>query len=157
MERPDTSLEPTPVTPAGLRCGFPVGGSRGRRGSVLARYANQHAMQKKRQRMPDAGMGKFCIVAGCAMAILPLFASRLDLGQRCSAAGAGFMGLAWGLSQVAGAKRWRQKYGEPSLEEQMAIKKSHSISNLPKLLAWLGLSIAALYVLALVFVMLFHH
>ena len=34
---PNTSLEPTPVTPVSLRCGFRVGGSRWRRGSVLGR------------------------------------------------------------------------------------------------------------------------
>ena len=35
--QPNTSLEPTPITPVRLRCGFRVGGSRGRRGSVLGR------------------------------------------------------------------------------------------------------------------------
>ena len=34
---PNTSLEPTPITPGSYRFGFPVGGSRGRRGSVLGR------------------------------------------------------------------------------------------------------------------------
>ena len=34
---PNTSLEPTPITPVCLRCGFPAGGSHGRRGSVLGR------------------------------------------------------------------------------------------------------------------------
>jgi hypothetical protein len=34
---PNTSLEPTPVTPVSLRCGFLVGGSHRRRGSVLGR------------------------------------------------------------------------------------------------------------------------
>jgi hypothetical protein len=34
---PNTSLEPTMVTPGSLRCGFRVGGSRGRRGSALRR------------------------------------------------------------------------------------------------------------------------
>ena len=34
---PNTSLEPTPVTLVSFRCGFRVGGSRGRRGSVLGR------------------------------------------------------------------------------------------------------------------------
>ena len=34
---PNTSLEPTPVTPVCFRCGFRVGGSHRRRGSVLGR------------------------------------------------------------------------------------------------------------------------
>ena len=34
---PNTSLEPTPVTPVSFRCGFWVGGSHRRRGSVLGR------------------------------------------------------------------------------------------------------------------------
>jgi hypothetical protein len=81
----------------------------------------------------------------------------VSFGQRFSAAGFGFMALSWGLTEAAAAKKWKQKYGEPTSAEQMEIKKSHSISNLPKLLAWLVLSIAALYVLALVFVHFFHY
>ena len=34
---PNTSLEPTPVTPVSFRCGFRVGASHRRRGSVLGR------------------------------------------------------------------------------------------------------------------------
>ena len=34
---PNTSLEPTPVTPVSFRCGFLVGGCHRRRGSVLGR------------------------------------------------------------------------------------------------------------------------
>ena len=37
MTWPNTSLEPTPVTLGSYRCGFRVGGSRRRRGSVLGR------------------------------------------------------------------------------------------------------------------------
>jgi hypothetical protein len=107
-------------------------------------------MDKERPKMPDEGLGKFCIVAGCAMAVLPFLFSRLDFGRQCSAAAAGFMGLSWGLKQVAAAKKWRQKYGEPSLEEQTEIKKSHSISNLPALLMLLVLGISALAILAMI-------
>lgn len=78
--------------------------------------------------MPDEGLGKFCIVAGCAMASLPLFLFRIDLGQRFSAAAFGFAGLSWGLKQVTGAKKWRQNYGEPTPEELMDTKKNHSVS-----------------------------
>jgi hypothetical protein len=114
-------------------------------------------MKKKRQKRPDEGLGKFCTIAGGVMVILPLFLSRLDFGQRCSGAAAGFMGLSWGLQEVAAAKKWRQKYGEPDLVEQMEIKKRHSISNLPILLAGLVLSIAVLALLGVAFVMLFHY
>jgi hypothetical protein len=37
MKRPNTSLEPTPITPVSFRFGFRVGGSHRRRGSVLGR------------------------------------------------------------------------------------------------------------------------
>ena|ERR1017187_8083360 len=114
-------------------------------------------MENKRPKMPDEGMGKFCIVAGWAMVIIPLFASRLDLGQRFSAAGIGFMGLSWGLKQVAAAKKWKQKYGEPSPEEQTEIKKSHSVSNLPILLGWLVLGIVVLALIGLIFASFFHY
>jgi len=114
-------------------------------------------MEKKKSKLPDEGLGKFCIIAGCAMVILPLFLSRLDIGQRFSAAAGGFMGLSWGLKQVAAAKKWRQKYGEPSPEQQMEIKKSHSVSNLPILLGWLVLGIVVLALLGLIFVSFFHY
>jgi len=114
-------------------------------------------MEKKRPKMPDIGMGKFCIIGGTIMAILPLFLSRMDWGQRIPAIAAGFGGLSWGLSQVTAAKKWRQNYGEPTLAEQMEIKKSHSVSNLPLLLMWLVFSIAMLALLGIVFVILFHH
>lgn len=114
-------------------------------------------MENKKPKLPDAGMGKFCIFAGCAMVILPLFASKMDLGQRISAAGVGFMGLSWGLKQIATAKKWRQEYGEPTSEEQMEIKQSHSISNLPILLGYLILGIVLLAFAGLVFVSIFHH
>jgi hypothetical protein len=114
-------------------------------------------MENKKPKLPDKGMGKFCIIAGCAMVILALFASRIDLGQRISAAGIGFMGLSWGLKQVAAAKKWSQEYGEPSPEEQMEIKKSHSVSDLPILLGWLALGIVVLAILASIYVHLFHY
>lgn len=114
-------------------------------------------MKKKRQKRPDEGLGKFCIVVGCAMLALAIFLPGLDFGRRCFAVSAGLMGWSWGSKEVAAAKNWRQKYGEPSLEEQMEIKKRHSISNLPILLAWLVLPIAALALLRLAFVMLSHH
>ena len=37
--RPNTALEPTPVTPGSFRFGFLVGGSRWRRGSAFGRWA----------------------------------------------------------------------------------------------------------------------
>jgi len=114
-------------------------------------------MDKKKPKLPDQGMGKFCIAAGCAMVIVPLFASRLDLGQRFSAAAVGLMGLSWGLTQVTAAKKWREKYGEPTTEEQMVIKRSHSVSNLPLLIMLLAFGISMLAVLGAVFVLLFHH
>lgn len=114
-------------------------------------------MEKKRPKPPDEGLAKFGIIAGCAMMIIPLFASRLDLGERLLAPASGLMGFYWGMSRVAAAKKWRQQYGEPTSEERMEIKKSHSISNLPLLLMWIVFGIAALLLLGLVFDMLFHH
>ena len=89
-------------------------------------------------------MGKFCIYAGCGTVALALFATRLDFGQRCSGAAAGFMGLSWGLIEVAAAKKWKQQYGEPDLAEQMEVKKRHSIS-------WPVWTLVALVLLGLVY------
>ena len=114
-------------------------------------------MENKKPKLPDAGMGKFCIVAGCAMAFIPLFASKMDLGQRISAAGMGFMGLSWGLKQVAAAKKWSQKYGEPSPEEQAEVKQSHSISNLPKLLGLIVLIVLLAFLGLVFYASLFHY
>ncbi len=114
-------------------------------------------MQNKREKLPDEKLGKFCIIAGSIMVILPLFLSRMDWGQKFPALIGGFGGLSWGLKQMAAAKKWRQKYGEPSIEDQTEVKKSHSVSNLPILLIWLMLSIAALLLLGFVFVLIFHH
>jgi hypothetical protein len=74
-----------------------------------------------------------------------------------SAAAGGFMGLSWGLKQVAAAKKWRQEYGEPSPEGQAEIKSSHSVSNLPILLGYLVLGIVLLAFAGLVFVSIFHY
>jgi hypothetical protein len=114
-------------------------------------------IQKKRQKLPDEQMGKIFIIIGNVMVILPLFTSQLDMGRRLSAAATGFMALSWGLKQVAAAKKWKQEYGEPTPEEQMEVKKNHSISNLPKLLGWLALCIVALYFLALIIVSVIPH
>ena len=84
-------------------------------------------MESKKPQLPDEGLAKFCIIAGWAMVILPLFLSH-DTGLKLQAAAAGCMGLSWGHSQVVAAKKWRQKYGEPSTEELVEVKKSHSVS-----------------------------
>jgi hypothetical protein len=107
--------------------------------------------------MPDEGLGKFCIIAGCALIILPFLLSRLHIGQRLSAGAGSFMGLSWGLQQVAAAKKWKQEYGEPTSEERMEIKKGHSISDLPILLAWLVLGILVLVLLAFVILLFIPH
>ena len=65
--------------------------------------------------------------------------------------------LVMGTEPSDRSKKWRQSYGEPTLAEQMEIKKSHSVSNLPLLLMWLVFGIAMLALLGVVFVMLFHH
>jgi len=106
--------------------------------------------------MPDEWLGKFCIFAGCAMVTLAFFLPHF--GERCSAASGGFIGLSWGLKQVAAAKKWRQKYGAPTVVEQMEIKKNHSISNLPLLLMLLvfGIGIVGL-VLGFIFITFSHY
>jgi hypothetical protein len=109
-------------------------------------------MQKKREKLPDEKMEKFCIVIGIVMMILPLLSRH-----NYSGAATGFIALSWGLKTVAAAKKWKQEYGEPTIEEQMEIKKSHSISNLPKLLLLLFLAIIALYFLALIIVSVIPH
>ena len=84
-------------------------------------------MDSKKPKLPDEGLAKFLIIAGWAMVILPLFLSH-DTGLKLRAAAAGCMGLSWGHRQVAAATKWRQKYGEPSTEELIEVKKSHSVS-----------------------------
>jgi hypothetical protein len=104
-------------------------------------------MESKKPKMPDEGLAKFCIIAGWAMVILPLFLSH-DTGAKLRAAAAGCMGLSWGHSQVAAAKKWRQKYGEPSPEELIEVKKSHSVS-------WPVWMLVALVILGIVCAALF--
>jgi hypothetical protein len=99
-------------------------------------------MESKKPKMPDEGLAKFCIIAGWAMVVLPLFLSH-DTGLKLRAAAAGCMGLSWGHTQVAAAKKWRQKYGEPSTEELIEVKKSHSVS-------WPIWALVALVVLGIV-------
>jgi len=113
-------------------------------GGGSAFYVRHHCvMESKKPRLPDEGLAKFCIIAGWAMVVLPLFLSH-DTGLKLRAAGAGFMGLSWGHSQVAAAKKWRQKYGEPSTEELIEVKKSHSVS-------WPIWALVALVVFGIVF------
>ena len=122
-------------------------------------------MESKKPKLPDEGLAKFCIIAGCAMMIVPLFLPQLNAGDRLRAAAGGAVGLSWGLKQVAAAKKWRQKYGEPSPEELIEIKESHSVSTLSMclkiLLGFLVLGIVAIALLGLVFhyqgVQLTHH
>jgi hypothetical protein len=84
-------------------------------------------MESKKPKLPDERLAKFCIIAGWAMVVLPLLLSH-DTGLKLRAAAAGCMGLSWGHSQVAAARKWRQKYGQPSSEELIELKKRHSVS-----------------------------
>jgi hypothetical protein len=112
-------------------------------------------MEKERPKMPDEGLGKFCIIAGCAMVFLPLFLIRMGWEQKFPAIAGGFGALSWGLKQVIAAKKWRQEYGEPSPKELAEIKQSHSVSNLPKLLGLIVLVVALAFLGFIVYVSFF--
>ena len=101
-------------------------------------------MQNKKEKLPDEKLGKFCIIAGSIMVILPFFLSRMDWGQKFPALIGGFGGISWGLQQVVAAKKRRQQYGEPTPEEQMEVKKSHSVS-------WPIWALVAIIILGIVF------
>jgi hypothetical protein len=103
-------------------------------------------MESKKPKLPDEGLAKFYIIAGWAMVILPLFLPH-DTGLKLRAAATGSMSLSWGYSQKAAAKKWRQKYGEPSTEELIEVKKSHSVS-------WPVWTLVALVLFGLVFAVL---
>lgn len=91
--------------------------------------------------MPDEKMGRFMIATSIVMLIL-LFLFHLDAGTRATCFAMFVSSLVSGRQQVAAAKRWREKYGDPTPEELMAIKKSYSV-NIFRLLALIIVVVAA--------------
>ena len=102
-------------------------------------------MQDKRERMPDEKLGKFMAAVNIAL-MLPLLSlpHLLDAGTRATCLAFAISGLIYGRGQVAAAKRWREKYGDPTPEELMAIKKSHSV-NIFRLLALIIVVVVAFF------------
>lgn len=77
-----------------------------------------------------------------ALTLPLLFCPHMDAGTRVTCLAFGISGVIFGRGQVAAAKKWREKYGEPTPEELMAIKKSHSV-NIFRLLALIVVTVAA--------------
>ena len=102
-------------------------------------------MQDKRERIPDEKMGRFAIAVSVIMLFL-LFLTHLDVGTKATCFAFGISGLAYGRGLVASAKKWREKYGEPTPEELTAIKKSHSV-NIFRLLALIVVIVATFVLL----------
>jgi cobalamin synthase len=106
-------------------------------------------MQDKRERMPDERLGKFMAAVSIALMLSLLFLPHLlDAGTRATCLAFAISGVIYGRGQVAAAKRWREKYGDPTSEELMTIKKSHSV-NIFRLL---GLIVVVVAAFVLVFV-----
>jgi hypothetical protein len=103
-------------------------------------------MQNKRERMPDENLGKFMAAVSLALTLCLLFVRRMDAGTRATCLAFGISGVYYGWSRVAAAKRWREKYGDPTPEELMAIKKSHSV-NVFRLLGTIVAVVAAFILL----------
>ena len=100
-----------------------------------------------RDRMPDERLGKFMATVSMVLTLSLLFFPHMDFGTRATCLAFGISGVVSGMGLVAGAKKWREKYGEPTPEELMAIKKSHSV-NIFRLLAMI---VAAVTAFALLF------
>jgi hypothetical protein len=100
------------------------------------------AMQNKRERMPDEKLGKFMAAVSFALTLSLLFVRHMDAGTRATCLAFGISGILYGWGRVAAAKRWREKFGEPTPEELMAIKKSHSV-NIFRLLGLIIVVVAA--------------
>ena len=100
--------------------------------------------------MPDERLGKFMATVSTALAFAALFLPHLNAGTRATGLAFCISGVLWGRGQVEAAKRWREKYGEPSPEELMAIKKNHSV-NIFRLL---GLIVAVVAAFMLFFIAL---
>jgi len=92
------------------------------------------------QRMPDEKLGKFMAASSIALMLPLLFLPHLDAGTKATALAFCMSGAIFGWGQVAAAKKWREKYGEPDPEELMAIKKSHSV-NIFRLLGLIVLTV----------------
>jgi hypothetical protein len=92
--------------------------------------------------------------------------SSMDAGQKFRAASCGLMLLAWGLREVAAARRWKQepegmhyaRTAEERRESEMSekLEKSGSMSNVLALLTWILLPVVGLCLLAFGYLMLFH-
>jgi hypothetical protein len=110
-------------------------------------------MQDK-ERMPDEKMGRFMIVLSFIVLLLVLV-PHVDFGTRCTGAAICLSGMFLGYSKVVAAKRWREKYGEPTPEELAAMEKSHSVSVF-RLLVLIVLTVAGFVVVFLGVLFLLH-
>lgn len=118
-------------------------------------------MQDKREKMPDERLGKFMAAVSIALTLLLLFLPHLDAGTTATCLAFGISGVIFGRGQIAAAKRWREKYGEPTSEELMAIKKNHSEKNhsvnIFRLLALIVIAVAGFILAFLGIVFLLHY
>jgi hypothetical protein len=99
-------------------------------------------MENNRERMPDEKLGKFMAGASTAIMIALLFVPHMDSGTKVTGLAFCISGVLYGRSQVSAAKKWREKYGEPTPEALIAIKKSHSV-NIFRLLALIAAVVVA--------------
>jgi hypothetical protein len=119
---------------------------------------------KKKRRKPDAKAGTLGVcfgVAGLAMALLFPHNSGESPGSRYSLAGFSLILLGWGSRQIAAARKMESRGAEDASgkdEDQVADEYvSGSMHNVFILFGWVLLFVAAVAVIGLGYLFLFHH
>lgn len=120
-------------------------------------------------RRPNPAAGAFAVIFGGICLILATFVAS-DPARRLSGAGFGLKLLGWGSSQIVAARRVSRESKDAKVQDEHAaareyqpqderleeLEKSGSMSNVLVLLTWVLLSIAALFLLAFGYLILFH-
>ena len=124
-------------------------------------------MQKK-PRKPDSTAGVFAVGLGAFCLLLVIFASAPP-SRKFYATAAGVSLLGWGIAQISQAKTSerrqaeaaaRQDPNDPTDEhdcEPDKLEKSGSMSNVLRLLVWIGFGFAAMFAVGLGYFTLLHH
>ena len=126
----------------------------------------------KKIRKPDAAAGNFAIAFGGIVLIFAMFSSA-NLGRKLAAASSALILLGWGIGQVTSAKKMaRQESNDatkkddqeatdveylPESESLEKLEKSGSMQNVFKLLVWVLLFVAVVFIVCVGYLFLFHH
>jgi hypothetical protein len=124
-------------------------------------------MQKKKKQIPNAAAAKFAIGIGVFCLAAVIFASKLDLGQKCMGAATASMALSWGSRELVAAKKRKQKLENErktmSIEDRLESERleeaedSAPVTGWQVTFTWVLLSVTLLLFLFFGLFALFHH